>query len=545
MSFRNRLVLPLILSSLAVLAGCGSSGSGAGISPPTGGFSNSNLSGTYVFSTTGIDPNGNFQAITGSFIADGNGHVTGGFYDLNNPAFLQAPATAVTGGSYNVGADGRPASTSGLLTLGSAVGTLGFDFVLNSSEGGLLTEFDSNGSGSGSLQLQTTVSQSEIEGQSFTFSLNGVSSNVAVGFCGTGVGDLPFTTVGSFTLDSNGNIVSGIEDVNSGCTALYGTAGTPITGGSVSLATTPGTATITSVAGTYTFDVYPVTATDMKFIETNSVVAVAGDVFSQSTTVPTGNNVFALAGFDGSLGLPMTAVGLLITDGAGNITTASTEDSNDGSALELSYSGTYSAVSGGRSLFTLNGFVNGEGGFGNTYMFAAYPSSGGMQLVEVDGLGLTLGAAYLQGSTPTLASGQGYGMNLSGLNFNNGEEDDIAEFTNTSGSLSPGKIDYNNPQIGSTSWGNGFSGTYAADSTVAGRGTITNSSTGYSMVTYNVNGGAGTPTAVVIGDDGIFYSLGTITTQTASASSNAAMRQLRVLSLKAGAKKAKPAWKKK
>ncbi len=62
------------------------------------------------------------------------------------------------------------------------------------------------------------------------------------------------------------------------------------------------------------------------------------------------------------------------------------------------------------------------------YTFAAYPSSGGTQLLEIDGLGITGGVAYPQSNT-SFASGQGYGLNLTGSNGS--EVDDIAEFTNT------------------------------------------------------------------------------------------------------------------
>ncbi|HEY3974446.1 MAG TPA: hypothetical protein VGM18_15695 [Candidatus Sulfotelmatobacter sp.] len=539
MPLRNRFVLAIILSSLAALAGCGSS-SGSGSAPPTGGFSDSNLSGTYVFSTTGSDSTtGELLAVTGSFTADGKGGISGGTMDINDPAIGVAPAQAITAGSYSVGADGRPSSGSGLITLTSAAGTFNFDFVLTSSEGGLITEFDSNGSGSGTLELQTTVAQSSINGQSYVFNFSGTSTNGTGAVCGNGSvgGTLPFATVGAFTVDSSGNI-TGIEDVNSNCVSLYGTSGTAITGGSINLGTVPGTATITTAGNTYSFDVYPVSPTELKFIEIDSLPVVSGEVFSQSSSIPTGNNVFAVAGFDIVVGSPFTSVGLLVTDGAGNITTSSVQDINDaGTAFEVpGFSGGYSTLTGGRSLITMNGFVKGDSGSGcSSCQFAVYPSSGGLQILEVDGGGATDGVAYLQGGSPSLASGQGYGMNLTGFNFNSDtEEDDIAEFTNTSGTFSPGKIDVNDE--GSTSFGNSFSSTYSADSTVSGRGTVAAGSNSYDLITYVVNGGAGTPTAVAIDSDGTFVSLGLLGTQTASASSNAATRHLKVLSLKPGTK---------
>ena len=67
-------------------------------------------------------------------------------------------------------------------------------------------------------------------------------------------------------------------------------------------------------------------------------------------------------------------------------------------------------------------------------IFAAYPSSGGLQMLEIDNGGMTNGVAYSQSDT-TLASGEGYGMNLSGVTPNGAREDDIAEFTNNNGNF--------------------------------------------------------------------------------------------------------------
>src|SRR6266496_4123954 len=112
MSLLNRLVLPVILSSLVALAACG----GGGIShvvtpPPTGGFTNSDLNGTYVFSVTGSDINLAFLTMVGTLTADGNGTITGGTLDLND-AFLSSPVNLpITGGSYSVTADGRGQAT--------------------------------------------------------------------------------------------------------------------------------------------------------------------------------------------------------------------------------------------------------------------------------------------------------------------------------------------------------------------------------------------------------------------------------------------------
>ncbi len=156
MSLRNRFVLMSVLATLAVLMGCSSTHKAA--PPPTGGFSDTNLNGTYVFSTTGSDLNGNFLTMVGTFTACGctSGTISAGVVDMNDPAFSAPVAQlAITGGSYHVGVDGRGTAS---LTAATPFGnSIGLDFVLSSSQGGLVTEFDGNGSGSGTLDLQSSA----------------------------------------------------------------------------------------------------------------------------------------------------------------------------------------------------------------------------------------------------------------------------------------------------------------------------------------------------------------------------------------------------
>jgi len=545
MSLRTRLILPVILSSLAALAGCGSGTSNPVVTPPpSGGFSNSNLSGTYVFSVTGTDASGNFVTMVGTFVSDGKGNIssTGGVIDVNGSAGVVAAEAAITSGTYSVGSDGRPTGSSsaptGLLTLQAGGNTYTFDFVLTSSEHGLITEFDTFGSASGTLDLQSSVAQSDIDGKSFAFNFTG-SSGSANSLCnfnfGTAV-SAPLATVGAFTLDSNGNISSGLEDFNNNC-VWTGPPNVSVSGGSVALGSPFGTASIASTSGgtttTYSYDVFPIDATHLKFIEMDANAVTVGDAFTQQSSISSGNNVFTVAGFDNSptVGGAFTAVGIFNTDGAGTITSSSVEDINDSfvAVTVTNITGTYSAVTAGRAQISLSTFVNGNNGAAcNGCLFAAYPSSGGLQLVEIDGLGTTNGVAYPQTASPTLASGEGYGMNLSGLFLQSGgvspnAEDDIAEFTNDNGTFGPGIIDFNGQ--GSVQFKNTFQATYAADNTVAGRGTVTPSNNGYLLTTYTVDG----TTTVAVSTDPQLVALGALVKQNATAKSNTAAAHLSVL----------------
>jgi len=553
MSQRIHILLPAILSSLAVLAGCGGTSNPVVTPPPSGSFSNSNLTGTYVFSATGTvndAPVNDFVTIMGAFTADGKGNITGGVIDQNstvaNGLILESK---VTSGTYSVGSDGRPTGNSnlpsGLITLQSGAGTFQFDYVLTSSEHGLVTEFESFGSASGTLDLQSAVTQANINGQSFAFNFTG-SSGFSTSLCGISNGTafvIPYATVGAFTLDSSGNISTGLEDFNNNCVSS-GSTNLAVTGGSVILTpgTTFGTATITTGSGTgaitYSFDVFPIDATHLKFIEVDSLPILVGDAFTQSSSIPTGNNVFTVAGFDPLVPGAFTAAGLIVTDGSGNVTTGSVEDINDaGVASEVTgITGSFTTLTGGRSELTLTGFVNGNNGVAcSGCLFAVYPSSGGLQILEIDNGGMTNGIAYPQ-STTTLASGEGYGMNLSGATSNS-SEDDIAEFTNNNGSFT-GIVDVNDQ--GATSFKNTFSATYTADPTVSGRGTVANPKNGYLLTTYVVD----SATTVVVSTDPSIVALGALVKQNAAAKSNVVANHLAVLRINPSAHMTKSVTKK-
>jgi hypothetical protein len=426
MSLRNRLILPIILSGLAALVGCSSSSSNV-IPPPGGSFDNSDLKGTYVFSVSGVDNSGAAIAILGTLTANGSGGngtggITGGTIDINDAAFSTSTpvvtpisnAAISSSSTYSVGKDGRGTAN---LNTSTPFGTITLSFVLQSSSHGLVTEFDNHATGSGTLDLQTSgLTQSSLAG-SYAFSFAGVDGSDAASFA----------TVGAFTLDASGVIKSGAEDFVDGNIAIANEA----LGGQVLLgpSSTPATGLSTQNYG-LTFDVYAIDATHLKFIEMdplNPFPLVSGDAYSQPSTTISGTMAFVLVGsFQNN---PSAAGGFMVTDGGGNVTTASSEDVNNAGTTvsAIPFSGNYSnasSVFAGRYAMNLSGF------FGGTE-YAAYPSSGGLLLLEVDGGGGMTGAAYPQSTPlPSFASAEGYGLNLTGFNLTNGVEvDDIAEFT--------------------------------------------------------------------------------------------------------------------
>ena len=510
MSGRNGIALLLALSTLTFLVACGSS-SPTAVAPPTGGFSNSNLKGTYVISILGSDVNNSadtesFFAIVGTINADGNGNITGGTVDINDPDIGGVfPAQTLTASTYKLGADGR--GTGSLVT---PEGTFGLDFVLTSNGHGLITRFDSAGSGSGTLDLQNSTSQSSLT--SLTFSLTGTDAT----------SEFLLGSAGGFTLDSSGNITpgTGIQDFNEGGSSA-GLSDLALGGSLVLTSGTSGTAVLatSSIFGSLSFDVWVIDSTHLKLIETDAVAVLAGDAFTQQTSFTAGQLVFTLSGSD-STGAALVAGGFVTTDVNGNLT-AGIEDFNDaGTTISTvpSFTGTCTSFVAGRCLLALTGFSNGSS---QSFVFAAYPSSGGIQLLEVDSLGQLQGTAYNQSAT-SFAASEGYGLNLSGTNGN--EVDDIAQFNAASATSSPnmtGILDEND--LGAPASPVSLSGTYTPDSTPDGRGGISvpNIKTLNGLLTLQYYVIDGSTMLFIEGDSGQ-VAAGTFAVQSASSSPGSA-----------------------
>jgi hypothetical protein len=510
MCLRSRIVLPtFLLFSIAMLPGCGGSSNHA-VAPPSGAFSNANLKGTYVFSIVGSDNLSNFIAITGAFTADGvggKGGITGGTIDINDAGGTPIPNSPITGGTYNVSVDGRGQAT--LVTATPFGNTLKVDFVLSSSSRGLITEFDGVGSGSGSLELQSAAAQPAAG--KYVFGLSGISG---VGISGGGI---PAAAAGAITLDASGN-ASGSFDFNDNETASLLTL---TSGSSVLAGTSPGTATLVTSSGTLNFNVYPIDATHMKLIETDLSPILVGDLFTQSSAaLPSGQIVFTMAGFDYQNAVPLVVGGFMTSDGTSTIA-GGNEDFDDGGTFNttpLAFTGNIVASSGRYELQVSN-FENGQNGVEGTFTFAAYPSDGGIQLVEIDGNGVTSGIGFAQSST-AIASTEGYGMNLTASNVNSAE-DDIAEFTTSATGFS-GLIDINDQ--GQLSFAQKLTGTYSPDSPATGRG-IVNASPYFSGVYYTVDDS----NVLFLETDQSQLGIGTFQLQNANAKANLAMSHLATL----------------
>jgi hypothetical protein len=489
----------MIACGATTLTGCGSSQSqpyNPPVPPPSGTFSDATLNGTYVVSFSGTDISGGYEsffALAGTLTVNGAGAITSGTLDLIDPALGSVLGTGYTfsrlpiSGSYAVTADGRGSGTISMTINGSPV-TMGLDFALASASHGLISRFDSGGSGSGSLDATSQVSQSALIG-SYAFACEGVDVTA----------QNYLSTAGAVTLDGNGNISSGVQDFsdngdasNLQALSLQGS----LTAGS------PGTAQLTTGAlafGTLHFDVWPIDATHLKLIETDSTAFLAGDAYVSTghTGFPSGQLVFTFSGEDTEQG-PFASGGVLTSDGTGQITAGMENVNDEGDVAESpSVTGNFTSA-GPRTSLALDGIYDGylEGNTPLTgnYTFAAYPFNGGVVLLEVDNgagtsLGISGGNAFVQSAT-SLNGAAGYALNLSGAN-SDGEADMIAEFT-TSGSAMSGIYDANNLGLLVLGASLGPSGLYSAAASGTGTAqfpqlqTTGNSSLGALNFTYYV-----------------------------------------------------------
>jgi hypothetical protein len=487
MSVRNGIVLIVVLCTISLLVGCGSS-SPKVVPPPTGGFSPSNFNGNYVFSTAGFNVDGLFMTIAGTLVANGNLGITGTVDVITSDGnYGFSPNESISNGSYSLGADGRGKVNFTVTTEGTGAPTpFTLDFVLSSNEHGLITEFDGNGTGSGTIDLQTLPTQSQIAG-AYSFSISGTGGEGSTS---------PFATVGVITFAS-GSVTGGFQDFNNGAEVTTNQPVSTEDSVAVGSGTAPGSALFFTPLGNVVFDVYAVDSTHLKLIEIDGQFITVGDVFTAAASLPASATLaFTMSGSDVG-GLPLGLAGFIPLDANSNVLGGGLEDVNDGGALiqDTAFGGSFSALTNGRSVLTLTSFQNGNtNDVAGTYTFAAYPftSNGvtGIELLEIDNDTqldeVTSGVAYVQTGTDFAAS-QGYGFNLSAVNItglpsSEFEEDDIAAFPTVTSTSLTGIVDVNDE--GSPTSPQNISADYSSIGT--GYYSATVNQTDFNFATFNL-----------------------------------------------------------
>jgi hypothetical protein len=398
-----RKLLPLFFFAalgLTVITGCGGNSQSAGL--PHGNFTNANLTGTYAFAFSGTNFNaGTFFTMAGSLQANGSGTITGGTIDINSPGSATSIVTnAALTGTYIVHADGRGSAT---LTAAGLSNNVNIDFVLFSNQHGAVIRFDTFATASGSLDLQN----------SSAFSLSSLAGSLVFNVGGADAGGLPEDSVGVFTVTSSGAITGGVQDTSDNGTVTQNEALVAATGamGAPSSGNGRGTLTIGSATlGARHYAYYVVSATQIRMIGIDSAPVLAGDAFRQSSTTITGPSAFTVSGATGNT--TFFAGGILNIDASGDHGSSVEDVIAIGSAANqnVALSGSFSAVTNGRSTLSMNGA---------TINYAAYPSSGGLQLLRTDSALVAAGTAFQQsGSFSNNTINGRYGASLSGVLFN-------------------------------------------------------------------------------------------------------------------------------
>jgi hypothetical protein len=484
LSFFLLFLLAVITSVL--LTGCGSTGKLA--SPPAGNFTNASLNGNYAFTLSGQNAGGPF-AVAGHFQANGGGVIVSGTEDINSPGTVGVLTNQPLTGTYTVRADGR-----GIATITSGTTSFNLAFVLINTSTGLVIRFQSTGTASGTLNLQDATA----------FNLSTLSGSFAFNVSGANNAGNPDASAGLVTLDTSGDITSGVIDDNSNGTITANDT-IPVTGLALS-APVNGRSTLTvptTSLGTLSFAVHIVDANHVVLIETDNGFPLVGEAFRQTAATVSGSFAFTVAGASGFGNGVFAAGGILNTDGAGNILGTSVVDVDNGGAVTANAgaTGTY-LVNAGRGTATIT--VPGP----TTIHFVFYPSTGGLQLLGFDTTSVTSGTAFAQTGAPfsTGSINGTFGLNHSGQN-GSGEVDAIAQFSaNGSGSLT-GSLDLN--QAGLISPGLALSGNYSAAAN--GRGTATlNSVAGPMNITFYM---ASNSRVVFIESDSFQISAGTFLKQ--------------------------------
>ncbi len=448
----KRLLVVFTLVLIVALAGCGggSSGSNQFGGPPGAGFTNASFSGAYAFKITATNAGG-FFTIAGTLQANGNGAITSGTMDINSPGTTGVQTNVSVSGGYTVMSDGR-----GSVSLLSSVGAVNFSLVMLSAQRALVIRLDAGESASGSLDLQTTSA----------FSLTAVAGNFAFNFDGVdGPVQHPEVSAGVFTVDTAGDITAGVQDTNHNGVL---STNAPMTIGPLAMSAPVngrGTLALTTLAdGTRHFIYYVISANQIRLLGTDSAPVLSGDAFRQTSTTVSGSFAFTLSGT--STGGPFVAGGIINTDGAGNVLVTSVEDTNNGGVVVQStaVSGPYAVAVTGRGTMTLNGTIH----------FAIYPSSAGLQMVQIDTTTIAGGTAFQQSGTFSNSTVNGrYGMNNTGIALNGPptQFDDVAQFTADGAGNYTGNLDVN--RIGLPHLGLAMTGTYALSANGRGAGTLT------------------------------------------------------------------------
>lgn len=310
------------------------------------------LGGSYAFYFNGFNT-GSPVFMVGNFVADGSGNITGGVLDLTNSSGTQSSITLT--GSYTYD------STTRLGTVNLTAGSLGaltwqvaqpanspvIRFIQNNPN-------DSGTYGSGVIKKQDPTS----------FSVSSLAGNYAFGWSGVDSAGGRLAGVGSYTTDQNGNLSTGLADINDAGTVSQMVTLTGSYGQTIDATSGRGTASLTINGATSNFTFYVVNSTEIFMLETESMNPsnqLVGSVEQQLISSSGGNNnlrgnaIFELSGIQSSS--PDVIVGLVGFTPTNSGFNLKTDENTAGTLTSSKYSGTYTVDSTtGRVTFNNNAF---------------------------------------------------------------------------------------------------------------------------------------------------------------------------------------------
>jgi hypothetical protein len=482
----NKIFLCGALLIAGFAAACGGGTNVVPVIPPTGMYSTGSLKGTYAFSMSGEDGNGNPIFRIGSFSADGSGNISAAIEDVNDAgtveSFVFTPAPSSV---YTMNSNGK-----GSLTLVHPDPVLAgvndefvFSIALTSTAGGLLIETDGSSTMSGNFQLQNITTN---YAPSYAFDTSGLDLNA--GTSQSIIGSL--TTSGNAitggSLDINDDFSqSGQQSITSGNITSDPTYGAQFGRGAMTL-----NSTINGQIINLTFEFYIVNTNNLIFVETDSGSATVGTAIAQSA-VPTNvgqltsGYVLAVGGaaFNSGNTGPVSRAGVLTANGNGGLSTVVLDQNYSGgpgvfpgtgsSIAAASY--TIDPAGTGRGTLT---FTDAKSGYQFIYIF--YLATTNQGYIQDNSSDVTADGS-LTAQTANLSSSSiagSYAFNFSGANAAVGgnEEDFVGVFTISSGGGSFTNSDLDLAELGANDifLNVAFTGNVTISGTGTGGGTAGN-----------------------------------------------------------------------
>jgi len=324
---------------------------GITINSPSPCVNNGNLNGNYAFLFQGWYSAQTYLNFAGSLVADGNGNITSGQADQNDP--VKGPQQWTLTGTYCLASNNL-----GTMNINNGNGAHTYAIVVQSG-------------GNGSVMPDDATNPIVMSGVFFkqdtsAFSTGKFTGNYAFGFSGVGGSENRYAMAGAFSSDGQGNLTNGELDADE----INGNPINATFSANDFTVASSGRGTVTlnvSGVGAGDFAFYVVDATHLLMIQTDAIGGPLGSVLSGQVLQQsglTGNDtdldgigVFAMEQIDFACTpvCPEVLVGLLTTDGSGNITSLAGDDNDGGSVNSGSFSGTYSVSSNGRVTTSLTG----------------------------------------------------------------------------------------------------------------------------------------------------------------------------------------------